>query len=162
MLDVDTRTYLPDDLLTKIDIATMAYSLEGRSPLLDHEFMQFAASLPERLQARTGARTRSRSAPRCAAGCRTRFSTRRSEDSGCRCTTGSGNELHSYARDVLLDRVERWSGACSRRTYVERLIEDHAQRHRGQLPRDLDAADVRALAPRGRQTHRRLPALASR
>ena len=43
MLDVDTATYLPDDLLTKVDIATMAYSLEGRSPLLDHEFMEFAA-----------------------------------------------------------------------------------------------------------------------
>ena len=46
MLDVDTRTYLTDDLLAKIDIATMAHSLEGRSPLLDHEFMEFAASLP--------------------------------------------------------------------------------------------------------------------
>ena len=45
MLDVDTRTYLTDDLLAKIDIATMAHSLEGRSPLLDHEFVEFAASL---------------------------------------------------------------------------------------------------------------------
>jgi asparagine synthase (glutamine-hydrolysing) len=50
MLDADSSTYLPDDLLTKVDIATMAHSLEGRSPLLDHEFMQFAASLPERLK----------------------------------------------------------------------------------------------------------------
>jgi asparagine synthase (glutamine-hydrolysing) len=46
LLDVDVATYLPDDLLTKIDIASMAYSLEARSPLLDYEFMQFAASLP--------------------------------------------------------------------------------------------------------------------
>ena len=45
MLDVDTLTYLTDDLLAKMDIATMAHSLEGRSPLLDHEFMEFAASL---------------------------------------------------------------------------------------------------------------------
>ena len=50
MLEVDTLTYLPDDLLAKVDIATMAHSLEGRSPLLDHELMQFAASLPERLK----------------------------------------------------------------------------------------------------------------
>ena len=50
MLEVDTLTFLPDDLLAKVDIATMAHSLEGRSPLLDHELMQFAASLPERLK----------------------------------------------------------------------------------------------------------------
>ena len=46
MLDVDIRTYLPGDLLVKMDIASMAYSLEARSPLLDHELMEFAASLP--------------------------------------------------------------------------------------------------------------------
>jgi asparagine synthase (glutamine-hydrolysing) len=50
ILDVDSATYLPDDLLVKVDIATMAHSLEGRSPLLDHEFMQFAATLPRHLK----------------------------------------------------------------------------------------------------------------
>jgi asparagine synthase (glutamine-hydrolysing) len=54
MLDVDTAHYLPDDLLTKVDIATMACSLEGRSPLLDHEFMEFAASLPASMKVRGG------------------------------------------------------------------------------------------------------------
>ena len=39
--------YLPDDLLVKADIATMAASLEGRSPFLDHEFADWAASLPQ-------------------------------------------------------------------------------------------------------------------
>ena len=46
MLEVDVRTYLPGDLLVKVDIATMAYSLEGRSPFLDPELMQLAASIP--------------------------------------------------------------------------------------------------------------------
>ncbi|MCW3017574.1 MAG: hypothetical protein JWO02_4666, partial [Solirubrobacterales bacterium] len=46
MLQVDAATYLPDDLLTKVDIATMAHGLEARSPFLDHELMQFAASIP--------------------------------------------------------------------------------------------------------------------
>ncbi len=50
MLYVDVGLFLPDDLLTKIDIATMAHSLEARSPLLDHELMEFAASLPSRLK----------------------------------------------------------------------------------------------------------------
>ena len=52
LLYTDTATYLPDDLLAKVDIATMACSLEGRSPFLDHEFMEFAASLPTRLKVR--------------------------------------------------------------------------------------------------------------
>ncbi len=54
MLDVDVNHYLPDDLLTKVDIATMAFSLEGRSPLLDHELMEFAAALPPELKVSGG------------------------------------------------------------------------------------------------------------
>ncbi len=52
MLEVDVSTYLPDDLLVKMDIATMAHSLEARSPLLDHQLMEFAAALPARLKLR--------------------------------------------------------------------------------------------------------------
>jgi asparagine synthase (glutamine-hydrolysing) len=52
MLEVDVATYLPDDLITKIDIATMAYALEARSPLLDHQLMEFAASIPADLKVR--------------------------------------------------------------------------------------------------------------
>jgi asparagine synthase (glutamine-hydrolysing) len=51
-LDVDVNNYLPDCLLVKVDIATMAHGLEGRSPLLDHEFMELAASLPSHLKRR--------------------------------------------------------------------------------------------------------------
>ena len=46
----DQMTYLPNDLLVKVDIATMANSLEGRSPFLDHKVIEFAASLPESLK----------------------------------------------------------------------------------------------------------------
>jgi asparagine synthase (glutamine-hydrolysing) len=50
MLDVDQQTYLPGDLLVKMDIATMAYGLEARSPLLDHELLELAAALPARFK----------------------------------------------------------------------------------------------------------------
>ncbi len=46
MLYIDTKTWLPDDLLVKADKMTMANSLELRVPLLDHRLLEFAASLP--------------------------------------------------------------------------------------------------------------------
>jgi asparagine synthase (glutamine-hydrolysing) len=45
MLAADTVSYLPDDLLTKMDRATMAHSVEARAPLLDHRLVEFAATL---------------------------------------------------------------------------------------------------------------------
>jgi asparagine synthase (glutamine-hydrolysing) len=46
LLRTDLLTYLPEDLLVKVDRATMGNSLEARSPLLDHELVEFAAKLP--------------------------------------------------------------------------------------------------------------------
>ena len=47
MLDTDIAHYLPDCLLTKVDVATMAHGLEARAPLLDQELLRFAMSLPD-------------------------------------------------------------------------------------------------------------------
>jgi asparagine synthase (glutamine-hydrolysing) len=43
----DIHTYLPDDLLVKMDVASMAHSLEVRSPFLDHTLMEWAATIPD-------------------------------------------------------------------------------------------------------------------
>jgi asparagine synthase (glutamine-hydrolysing) len=49
-LYADVMMYLPDDLLVKVDVASMANSLEARSPFLDHTFMEFAAKIPADLK----------------------------------------------------------------------------------------------------------------
>jgi asparagine synthase (glutamine-hydrolysing) len=54
LLQVDTRSYLPDDLLVKADIAAMAHSLEVRSPFLDAPLMELAARMPASLKLRDG------------------------------------------------------------------------------------------------------------
>ncbi|HMF51957.1 MAG TPA: asparagine synthase (glutamine-hydrolyzing), partial [Candidatus Saccharimonadales bacterium] len=49
---VDIKTYLTDDILVKVDRASMAHSLEVRAPILDHKLMELAASIPSSLKLR--------------------------------------------------------------------------------------------------------------
>ena len=51
---VDVKTYLADDILTKVDKMSMAVSLEARVPLLDHKLLEFAARVPSSLKLRRG------------------------------------------------------------------------------------------------------------
>ncbi|MFL5908429.1 MAG: asparagine synthase (glutamine-hydrolyzing) [Solirubrobacterales bacterium] len=104
LLEVDVNTYLPEDLLVKVDIATMAHSLEGRSPFLDPEVMEFAASLPPREKASMG---RKKLLLRRAYRGRVPDSILDGPKRGFGVPLGAWfrGELQGFARELLLDRT---------------------------------------------------------
>jgi asparagine synthase (glutamine-hydrolysing) len=54
LLNLDLELYLPDTLMVKVDIASMAHSLEARAPMLDHHFLEFVAKIPPGLKLKNG------------------------------------------------------------------------------------------------------------
>jgi asparagine synthase (glutamine-hydrolysing) len=123
LMAFDTETYLPDDLLVKTDIASMACSLEVRCPLLDQEMLEFAARLPLSLKIRNGV---------------TKYLLKRylngkiPEHLITRPKTGFGvplkswfrHELRSMTEDLLLSRASVQRGYF-RKNRIEKIISRH-------------------------------------
>ncbi len=121
----DTMTYLPNDLLVKVDIASMAVSLEARSPFLDHHVIEFAASLPENLKLR---------------GLTTKYLLKRSlkkllpSDNLTRKKMGFGvpvghwfrGEMQPFLREHLLSEKASRRG-ITRPEVVTRMVEEHTR-----------------------------------
>ena len=126
LLYVDIMSYLPEDLLVKMDIATMAHSVEARVPFLDHQFMELVASIPSRLKLK---------------GSGTKFILKKAfpdvlpEPILRRKKMGFAvpvsrwfrKELKEYAWDILLDRRTMNRGYF-RKEGIERLLQEHLAR----------------------------------
>ncbi len=124
----DIETYLPGDLLVKADLASMAHSLELRSPFLDHEVLELGLSLPTgcgrrgcRARSPCGGRSRRSLPPRVAARGKTGF--------GVPLGRWFREDLRELASDLLLDRRARDRGHF-RPAEVKRLLHEHVSAER--------------------------------
>ncbi len=120
---VDQMTYLPNDLLVKVDIASMANSLEARSPFLDHKVIEFAASLPASLKM-SGIETKSflkkvaaRLVPREAVY-------RRKMGFGVPVGKWFRGEMKEFVREILLSEVSLRRGIV-RPEIIRRYVDEH-------------------------------------
>ena len=150
LLETDIDTYLPGDLLTKMDIASMAYSLEARSPLLDPELMQFAASLPAPYKARLHGEEVDPAARLPRAACRTRSWTAASAASACRSAPGSAASC-AISRATSCSTPRRSAGGLFEEAPARGAARPARRRRRRPLDADLVAADAGAVAARARR-----------
>jgi asparagine synthase (glutamine-hydrolysing) len=118
----DFHTYLPDDLLVKVDVASMAHGLEARSPLLDHELLEWAARIPTDVRMQGGLKGlfKAAMAPYLPAA----ILKRRKMGFGIPIDQWFRSELKDLAYEVLLSRSARDRGLL-RPDYVQGLLDQH-------------------------------------
>ena len=120
---VDTRTYLPCDILTKVDIASMAFSLEARSPFLDHHVAELAARMPLRLK-QQGMRGKVVLVETFSDLLPASIQTRSKMGFGIPIAHWFRHELNPLLRDTLLSQSARERGWLDPQA-VERLVVEH-------------------------------------
>ena len=120
---IDIHTYLPDDILAKVDRSSMAVSLEARVPLLDHRLMEFVATIPSSLKLRdgTGKYLLKRA---MAARLPAEILARRKMGFGVPLGTWFRGELRDMTHDLLLAPRTRQRGIF-RPSWVEWLVRTH-------------------------------------
>jgi asparagine synthase (glutamine-hydrolysing) len=123
MQNVDTRLYLAEDILTKVDRASMAVALEVRAPFLDPRVAEFAASLPSNYKLR-GSKTKY-ILKRAVADLVPPFVRRRSKKGfGVPVAEWLKGKLRPLARDLLSPERVRRAGVFNA-NYITRLQDEH-------------------------------------
>jgi asparagine synthase (glutamine-hydrolysing) len=123
--NLDVETYLPDDILAKVDVASMTHSLEARAPLVDHHVVELGAALPGRLKLRAG---RGKYILKKAFADLVPAEIVRRRKKGFALPTGPwlAGRLHGFARELLLSTSARQRGL-----FRPEAVEDLLDRHRG-------------------------------
>jgi asparagine synthase (glutamine-hydrolysing) len=121
--NLDVETYLPDDILAKVDVASMTHALEARAPLVDHHVVELGAALPGRLKLR-GAKGKHILKRAFADLVPAEIVSRRKK--GFALPTGPWlrGRLHGFARETLLSDAARARGLF-RPEAVEALLDRH-------------------------------------
>jgi asparagine synthase (glutamine-hydrolysing) len=123
MMRFDTETYLPGDILTKVDRMSMAHSIESRVPLLDNDVLQFALTLPARFKIKDGRRKHvlkevaAQLLPR-------EWLDRRKQGFGVPLEQWLRGDLRGYLADTILSRQSTERGYFQP-LYVRRLVNEH-------------------------------------
>jgi asparagine synthase (glutamine-hydrolysing) len=124
----DLHTYLPDDLLVKVDVASMAHGLETRSPLLDHVLLEWAARIPPGIKM-AGGQTKALFKAAMAPYLPPEILRRKKMGFGCPIDQWLRRELKELTYDTLLSPAARARGMM-RPDYVKQLLDEHcALRH---------------------------------
>ena len=119
----DFHTYLPDDLMVKVDVASMAHGLETRSPLLDHVLLEWAARIPPEIKM-AGGRTKALFKAAMAPYLPREILRRKKMGFGCPIDQWLRRELKELAYDTLLAPAARERGLM-RPDYVRNLLDEH-------------------------------------
>ena len=128
MMRFDFETYLPEDVLTKVDRMSMAHSIESRVPLLDHNVVSFAASLPSHMK--LGAGTRKRVLRQAAATVLpAEVFTRPKHGFGVPIGAWFRSELRDFVADMLQSARARQRGYFEP-AFVDRIIREHLAERR--------------------------------
>jgi asparagine synthase (glutamine-hydrolysing) len=122
----DIHTYLPDDLMVKVDVASMAHGLETRSPLLDHVLLEWAARIPPEVKM-AGGRTKALFKAAMEPYLPQEILHRKKMGFGCPIDRWLRDELKDLAFDTLL-APEALGRNLFRPDYVRRLLDEHCSR----------------------------------
>jgi len=123
LLYVDINSYLPEDLLVKMDIATMANSLEARVPFLDHKFMELVAGIPSQLKMK-GSMTKFILKKAFSDLLPEAILKRKKMGFGVPISRWFRNELKDDVFDILLD-IRTLSRGYFREKGIKRLLDEH-------------------------------------
>jgi asparagine synthase (glutamine-hydrolysing) len=119
----DLHTYLPDDLMVKVDVASMAHGLETRSPFLDHVLLEWAAAIPIDVRM-AGGRTKALLKAAMEPYLPREVIYRKKMGFGVPIGRWLRAELKGMAYDTLLSQSARERGLF-RPDYVQRLLDEH-------------------------------------